>query len=161
MAGTIKGTYRAHRDRTSRRAALEGRSGAQGYDDDDGEVRKQGRKVSRDVLVAPGMMTGNTDTRYYWKLSKHIFRYNHHFGGTSPDPRRNGVHTVDECEFSLTFKFPSLVLVYSTAFLGFKRIKDRMLTRDGTIGLEADVLVESVRFFVTLILNGDEGGFMD
>lgn len=29
------------------------------------------------------------------------------------------------------------------------------------IGLDADVLVESVRFFVTLILNGDEGGFMD
>jgi len=27
------------------------------------------------VLMAPGMMTGNTDTRYYWNVSKHIFRY--------------------------------------------------------------------------------------
>jgi len=29
----------------------------------------------KEILVAPGIMTGNTDTRYYWDLSKHIFRY--------------------------------------------------------------------------------------
>jgi Gly-Xaa carboxypeptidase len=28
-----------------------------------------------EIIVAPGIMTGNTDTRYYWDLSKHIFRY--------------------------------------------------------------------------------------
>lgn len=27
------------------------------------------------VLMAPGMMTGNTDTRYYWDVSRNIFRY--------------------------------------------------------------------------------------
>lgn len=27
------------------------------------------------VVVAPGIMTGNTDTRYYWDLTRHIFRY--------------------------------------------------------------------------------------
>ena len=27
------------------------------------------------ILMSPGIMTGNTDTRYYWDLSKHIFRY--------------------------------------------------------------------------------------
>lgn len=27
------------------------------------------------IIVAPGIMTGNTDTRYYWALTKHIFRY--------------------------------------------------------------------------------------
>ncbi|TEB33213.1 carboxypeptidase S [Coprinellus micaceus] len=124
LAGTIKSTYRTHRDKASRSALLPG-SDATGCDDDrEGVSTQGGRRKVRDVLVAPGMMTGNTDTRYYWKLSKHIFRYNHHFGGTNPDPRRNGVHTVNEW-------------------------------------LDADVLVESVRFFVTLILNGDEGGFMD
>ncbi|TID21968.1 peptidase family M20/M25/M40 [Venturia nashicola] len=28
-----------------------------------------------EMIVAPGIMTGNTDTRYYWDLTKHIFRY--------------------------------------------------------------------------------------
>ncbi|KAI5960474.1 hypothetical protein KGF57_001945 [Candida theae] len=27
------------------------------------------------VIVAPGIATGNTDTRYYWNLTKNIFRY--------------------------------------------------------------------------------------
>lgn len=27
------------------------------------------------VLMAPGIMTGNTDTRYYWDVSRNIFRY--------------------------------------------------------------------------------------
>ena len=47
-----------------------------------------------DTIVAPALMTGNTDTRYYWDLTKHIFRYNPGF-----DPDQNfmdGIHTVDE-----------------------------------------------------------------
>ncbi|KAI0119565.1 carboxypeptidase s [Daldinia grandis] len=46
------------------------------------------------LLVSPGIMTGNTDTRYYWDLTKHIFRY-----GPGWDPEQeglDGVHTVDE-----------------------------------------------------------------
>jgi Gly-Xaa carboxypeptidase len=47
------------------------------------------------VLVAPALMTGNTDTRYYWDLTKHIFRY-----GPGYDPEQGfglgGIHTVNE-----------------------------------------------------------------
>ncbi|KAK2463679.1 hypothetical protein APHAL10511_004430 [Amanita phalloides] len=64
LSGTIKATFNSHR-------ALQG---------------------SDNIYVAPGMMTGNTDTRYYWDLSKHIFRYNHQLGsGLS-----NNIHTVNE-----------------------------------------------------------------
>jgi acetylornithine deacetylase/succinyl-diaminopimelate desuccinylase-like protein len=31
--------------------------------------------VFPDVLVAPAMMTANTDTRHYWGLSKNIYRF--------------------------------------------------------------------------------------
>ncbi|RMZ73809.1 peptidase family M20 M25 M40 [Pyrenophora seminiperda CCB06] len=47
-----------------------------------------------DLLVSPGIMTGNTDTRYYWGLSDHIFRY-----GPGWDKEQLGlgnIHTVDE-----------------------------------------------------------------
>ncbi|THH01774.1 hypothetical protein EW145_g6858 [Phellinidium pouzarii] len=50
---------------------------------------------NEEIQVAPGIMTGNTDTRYYWKLTQHIFRYNHHnlfSSGSIP----GGVHTVNE-----------------------------------------------------------------
>jgi Gly-Xaa carboxypeptidase len=44
-----------------------------------------------DYIVAPSLMTGNTDTKYYWNLSKNIYRF-------SPirDEGRANVHTVDE-----------------------------------------------------------------
>ncbi|SPJ79612.1 related to CPS1 - Gly-X carboxypeptidase YSCS precursor [Fusarium torulosum] len=46
------------------------------------------------VVMAPGIMPANTDTKYYWKLSRHIFRY-------SPgwDPKVlsiEGIHTINE-----------------------------------------------------------------
>jgi Gly-Xaa carboxypeptidase len=47
-----------------------------------------------DLLVAPGIMTGNTDTRYYWDVSEHIFRYG---PGWDKDQKGLGnIHTVDE-----------------------------------------------------------------
>lgn len=57
-------------------------------------------QAKREIKVAPGIMTGNTDTRYYWNLTKHIFRYNHQGtqltgGGGIP----SGVHTVNEREY--------------------------------------------------------------
>ncbi|KAF8917086.1 hypothetical protein CPB85DRAFT_1215636 [Mucidula mucida] len=69
ISGTIKATFNAHR-------GIEG---------------------DNNIAVSPGMMTGNTDTRYYWDLSSHIFRYNHH--GTPADSAGGtlgGVHTVNE-----------------------------------------------------------------
>ncbi|EPQ56473.1 carboxypeptidase S [Gloeophyllum trabeum ATCC 11539] len=65
LSGTIKATYNTHRSLK-----------------DDG------------IVVAPGIMTGNTDTRYYWKLTENIFRYNHHNQGSGK--ALSGVHTVNE-----------------------------------------------------------------
>jgi len=52
----------------------------------------------KSMVVAPGIMTGNTDTRYYWDLSRHIFRWGPQF-----DPEEDtssglppGIHTVNE-----------------------------------------------------------------
>lgn len=44
-----------------------------------------------DYVVAPSLMTGNTDTKFYWDLSRNIYRF-------SPvrDEGRANVHTVDE-----------------------------------------------------------------
>ncbi|KAF7309691.1 Gly-X carboxypeptidase [Mycena indigotica] len=67
LSGTIKATFAAHR-------SLKDGSG---------------------IVVAPGMSTGNTDTRYYWKLSRSIFRYNHK-GTIGLKNRLSGVHTVNE-----------------------------------------------------------------
>ncbi|KAH9815662.1 Peptidase dimerization domain [Teratosphaeria destructans] len=48
-----------------------------------------------DIIVSPGMMTGNTDTRYYWPITKHIFRYGPGYDPTW-DKGLGNVHTVDE-----------------------------------------------------------------
>ncbi|KAI0545225.1 peptidase family M20/M25/M40 [Xylaria curta] len=47
------------------------------------------------VIMAPALMPGNTDSRHYWDLSKHIFRYN---PGYDPELGLglNGIHTVNE-----------------------------------------------------------------
>ncbi|TBU30672.1 carboxypeptidase S [Dichomitus squalens] len=44
------------------------------------------------VVVAPQLVLGNTDTRYYWALTKNIFRYKH----LSEKDRFNGAHTINE-----------------------------------------------------------------
>ena len=73
LSGTIKATYNAHRS----------------INDTDS------------VIVAPGLMTGNTDTRFYWKLSRHIFRYNH--DNIDEKNPRSGIHGVNECTFNRPF----------------------------------------------------------
>ncbi|KAI6112591.1 carboxypeptidase S, partial [Pisolithus sp. B1] len=35
------------------------------------------------VIVSPGLMSGNTDTTYYWRLTPHIIRYGHIMKGSS------------------------------------------------------------------------------
>ncbi|KAH7929100.1 carboxypeptidase S [Leucogyrophana mollusca] len=67
LSGTIKATYNSHRD-------------IRGDDT---------------VVISPGVMSGNTDTRYYWKLTEHIFRYGHQ-EGASGGALPSGVHTVNE-----------------------------------------------------------------
>ncbi|EIN04703.1 carboxypeptidase S [Punctularia strigosozonata HHB-11173 SS5] len=64
------------------------------------------------VFVAPGIMSGNTDTKYYWDLSKHIFRYNHHNQGTGGLGR---IHTVNESMESESFL--EVILFFTTLIL--------------------------------------------
>lgn len=47
-----------------------------------------------DMVVSPGIMTGNTDTRYYWDLSRNIFRYAP--GWERGEEGLGRIHTVDE-----------------------------------------------------------------
>ncbi|KAI0741428.1 carboxypeptidase S [Daedaleopsis nitida] len=47
---------------------------------------------AKGVVVAPQLATGNTDTRYYWNVTKNIFRYKH----LHERDRYNGAHTVNE-----------------------------------------------------------------
>lgn len=44
-----------------------------------------------DVITAPSAMTGNTDTRHYWNLTRNIYRWSPSRVGT-----RLNIHTVDE-----------------------------------------------------------------
>ncbi|KAJ4473833.1 hypothetical protein J3R30DRAFT_3707797 [Lentinula aciculospora] len=69
LSGTIQATYNAHR----------------GLEHD-----------SHNIVVAPAMPAGNTDTRYYWDLSDgQILRYNHR-NSIAFKNMASGVHTVDE-----------------------------------------------------------------
>lgn len=47
--------------------------------------------------MLPGIITGNTDTRYFWALTKHIFRFD---PGYDPEDAGgafdSGIHTVNE-----------------------------------------------------------------
>lgn len=47
-----------------------------------------------EVIVAPVLLTGNTDTKFYWKLSSQIYRWSP--WRASLDPRGSMMHTVDE-----------------------------------------------------------------
>ncbi|KAH6612929.1 hypothetical protein B0J18DRAFT_70910 [Chaetomium sp. MPI-SDFR-AT-0129] len=49
----------------------------------------------KDVVVTPGIMTGNTDTRHYWGLTRHIFRFSPAYDPEN-DEALNHIHTVDE-----------------------------------------------------------------
>ena len=53
------------------------------------------RGIYEGVAVAPGLMTGNTDTRYYWDLSENIFRFRPGWDPEHPGAMDH-IHTVDE-----------------------------------------------------------------
>ncbi|KAJ3073204.1 hypothetical protein HDU98_002023 [Podochytrium sp. JEL0797] len=48
-----------------------------------------GKEGGKKYVVAPGLMAGNTDTRYFWNLSDNIFRF-------APVPGGFGYHTINE-----------------------------------------------------------------
>lgn len=46
------------------------------------------------IIVAPSIMTGNTDTRHYWNLTKNIYRYTPFF--LKSYSGESNIHSVDE-----------------------------------------------------------------
>ncbi|KAI0035355.1 carboxypeptidase S [Vararia minispora EC-137] len=48
--------------------------------------------TEKPAYVGPELSIGNTDTHYYWNLTRNIFRYGH----LGEDDRYNGAHTVNE-----------------------------------------------------------------
>ncbi|EIM87284.1 carboxypeptidase S [Stereum hirsutum FP-91666 SS1] len=56
-----------------------------------------------ELVVSPGITTGNTDTRHYWGLTRHIFRYAHMYNGNATAGIRTGVHTTNEAVRAVDF----------------------------------------------------------
>jgi len=52
------------------------------------------RLYGREVLVSPSIPSGNTDTKFYWNLTQHIFRFGPGWDGKSEG--LGNIHTVDE-----------------------------------------------------------------
>lgn len=48
----------------------------------------------KDVVASPFLEIGNTDTKFYWDLSKQIYRFNPWRSGRDPDGSK--MHTVNE-----------------------------------------------------------------
>ncbi|KAG2121218.1 hypothetical protein BD769DRAFT_1671694 [Suillus cothurnatus] len=124
LSGTIKATYNSHRNISGSDA----------------------------IIVSPGIMSGNTggvlsahlisfnndcntDTRFYWKLTDHIFRYGH-LGVASGGSLPSGVHTVNEG-------------THLYQFFGIGKAND-------SPAISIDSFVEMIRFYTTLVLNVDE-----
>ena len=84
LSGTIKATYNAHR----------GLDGADNIIVSPG-ITSGNTGGSSSLLSKEGLQYGSTDTRYYWNLTRHIVRYNHHDAGNGR-LLPNGIHTVNE-----------------------------------------------------------------
>ncbi len=82
------------------------------------------------------------DTKHYWKLTNHIFRYGHVNGGDS----FNGAHTVNEGK-------------HSHVFMGAASANYMLCVLDSAIRGEG--FIEVVRFFTWVILNADESHLLD
>jgi len=65
------------------------------------------------ISVAPSIMSANTDTRYYWDLTRHIFRYNHYNNGNGSS--MSGIHTVNES--ADVDAFLEMILFFTTLIL--------------------------------------------
>ncbi|KAF7354336.1 Carboxypeptidase S [Mycena venus] len=84
-----------------------------------------------------GALTALLDTRFYWPLSAHIFRYGHR---NLLDGTLGGIHTVNE-------------RMSQVRFLPFSSGADSELMR---ADVRADAFVEIITYFTALILNADE-----
>lgn len=51
-------------------------------------------KVGKEITISPSVMTGNTDTRYYWGLTENIYRFT-----PIRQAKKFNAHAVDERVF--------------------------------------------------------------
>ncbi|KAI0038762.1 carboxypeptidase S [Auriscalpium vulgare] len=93
LSGTIKATYNAYR-------GIEGDN----------------------IVVSPGIMSGNTDTRFYWKLTEHIIRYDHYNNNRFMGEQPPGVHTVNEYIYAKDFV--EMISFYTTLILNVDEATD-------------------------------------
>ena len=75
------------------------------------------------------------DTKHYWSLTKHIFRYSHLNSADS----YNGAHTVNEGTLSY-----------------FAVALKMLINLSSSSAIRAEGYLEMIRFFTHLILNADE-----
>ncbi|ODQ82120.1 hypothetical protein BABINDRAFT_46355 [Babjeviella inositovora NRRL Y-12698] len=52
--------------------------------------------IKEEVIVTPGIMTGNTDTKYYWDLTRNIYRFIPGYTDTVTSLIELGIHSVNE-----------------------------------------------------------------
>ncbi|KAF7330176.1 hypothetical protein MVEN_02454500 [Mycena venus] len=70
------------------------------------------------LIVAPSIMSGNTDTQFYWRLSPHIFRYGHsNSAGLGSEDILDGIHTVNEYAAIDADDFVEIIRFYITLML--------------------------------------------
>ncbi|KAI6041919.1 hypothetical protein EDC04DRAFT_1140559 [Pisolithus marmoratus] len=84
LSGSIKAAFNKHR----------------GIEGDDGAI-----------VVSPGVMSGSTDTAYYWRLTPHIIRYGHIMKGSSFCV----IHTANEA--MLVDNFMEIIRYYTALML--------------------------------------------
>jgi Gly-Xaa carboxypeptidase len=76
-------------------------------------IAKSDSRTKPTVVVTGDVMTGNTDTRFYWSLSENIYRWSpSRAGGTL------NIHTVDE-RIHLDVHLEGMMLYYGLFFLRF------------------------------------------
>lgn len=92
------------------------------------------------VIMAPGVMTGNTDTRFYWDVSRNIFRF-----GPGWDEDDEG--------YVMTFSFPRRAMYLTVDANNMSRLGN-IHTVDEKISVKAHI--EGVKWFSMFIRNMDE-----
>ncbi|KAJ6157562.1 hypothetical protein N7470_005154 [Penicillium chermesinum] len=101
FAGVTRSVFESHPDPTKRQSSL-----AHGT-----ESEEVVESVPR-VVVTGDVMTGNTDTRFYWSLTENIYRWSPSREGTALN-----IHTVDE-RVQLDAHLEGIMLYYGRSYLG-------------------------------------------
>ena len=127
FSGTIKGVYNTHR-------GLEGDDNIKVYPS---YMNGNTGRASRSSYMRVGWRSHTPiDTRYYWKLSDNIYRYNHKNQIEGP----GNIHTVNESMSLSPFAF--------------------LQSAQTIVDISIDSFLEMIEFFTTLILNADEATYL-